>query len=67
MLAFLNTSFFNAFSPLWYTIEHDLTDTAKAALRDYGIAKVERAHAHLEKLIGNKEWLIGDKRSLADA
>ena len=67
MLAFLNTSFFNAFSPLWYTIEHDLTDTAKAALCDYGIAKVERAHAHLEKLIGNKEWLIGDKRSLADA
>ena len=67
MLAFLNTSFFNAFSPLWYSFEHDLTDTAKAALRNYGIAKVEQAHAQLETLIGGKEWLIGDKRSLADA
>lgn len=67
MLAFLNTSFFNAFSPLWYAFEHDLTDEAKAALRDYGIAKVEQAHAQLETLLGGKEWLIGDKRSLADA
>lgn len=67
MLAFLNTSFFNAFSPLWYTVEHELADEARQALRDYGIAKVERAHADLEKLIGNNEWLIGDKRSLADA
>lgn len=67
MLAFLNTSFFNAFGPLWYTIEHELADTAKAALRDYGIAKVERAHADLEMLLDGKEWLIGDRRSMADA
>ena len=67
MLAFLNTSFFSAFGPLWYAFEHDLTDEARTALRDYGIAKVERAHTDLEMLIGNKEWLIGDKRSLADA
>ncbi|MBX9454761.1 MAG: glutathione S-transferase family protein [Rhizobium sp.] len=67
MLAFLNTSFFNAFSPLWHTIEHDMPEPAKAALRDYGIAKVERAHADLEMLLGENEWLIGDARSLADA
>jgi glutathione S-transferase len=66
MLAFLNTSFFNAFSPLWYTIEHDLAPEAKQALRDYGIGKVERAHAHLEALLDGREWLLGDKRSFAD-
>ena len=67
MLAFLNTGFFNAFSPLWYTIEHDLTDEAREALRAYGIAKVEQAHAHLETLIAGQQFLLGDKRSLADA
>lgn len=67
MLAFLNTSFFNAFGPLWYAFEHDLADEAKAALRAYGIAKVEKAHAALELMLGGKEWLMGDKRSLADA
>jgi glutathione S-transferase len=67
MLAFLNTSFFNAFSPLWYAVEHDLTDEARHALRAYGIAKVEQAHAQLETLIDGREWLIGEKRSLADA
>jgi glutathione S-transferase len=67
MLAFLNTGFFSGFGALWYAFEHDLTDEAKAALRDYGIAKVERAHADLETLLGGKEWLIGDRRSLADA
>jgi len=67
MLAFLNTSFFNAFSPLWYALEHDMADEARDALRAYGIAKVEQAHAQLETLIGGREWLIGDVRSLADA
>lgn len=67
MLAFLNTSFFNAFSPLWHTIEHPLAEGEKSALRGYGIAKVERAHADLEMLLGDKPWLTGDARSLADA
>ena len=67
MLAFLNTSFFNAFSPLWYAFEHDLTEEAREALRAYGMAKVEQAHAQLETLMSGHEWLIGDKRSLADA
>lgn len=67
MLAFLNTTFFNAFTPLWYTLEHELTEEARDALRAYGIAKVEQAHAQLETLLGSNEWLIGDRRSLADA
>jgi glutathione S-transferase len=67
MLAFLNTSFFAAFGPLWYAFEHPLEPQAKQALRDYGIGKVEKAHAHLETLLGGREWLIGDRKSLADA
>lgn len=67
MLAFLNTTFFNAFSPLWYAFEHELKDDARGALRAYGIAKVEQAHAQLETLLGGNDWLLGDRKSLADA
>jgi len=67
MLAFLNTSFFNAFSPLWHAVEHELEPQAKEAIRNYGIAKVEKAPAQLEKLLGGRKWLLGDEKSFADA
>ncbi len=67
MLAFLNTGFFNAFGPLWHAVEHEMEPQAKEALRAYGIAKVEKAHLHLEKLLAGREWLVGDEKSFADA
>jgi glutathione S-transferase len=67
VLAFLNTSFFNAFSPLWYAVEHGTEGPARDALVGYGRAMVEKAHAHLEGLLGGNEWLLGEHRSLADA
>ncbi|WP_117195312.1 glutathione S-transferase family protein [Rhizobium terrae] len=67
MLAFLNTSFFNAFSPLWHVVEHELEASAKEVIRAYGIAKVEKAHAQLETLLGGRDWLVGEEKSLADA
>jgi glutathione S-transferase len=67
MLAFLNTSFFGAFSPLWYSFEHSLAPEAKQVLRDYGIRKVEKRHAQLEALLGDRKWLVGETKSLADA
>jgi glutathione S-transferase len=67
MLAFLNTSFFGAFSPLWYSVEHKLEPAANQALRDYGVRAVEKRHAQLEVLLGGRDWLIGDRKSLADA
>jgi glutathione S-transferase len=67
MLAFLNTSFFGAFSPLWYSYEHSLAPEAKQVLRDYGIKKVEKRHAQLEALLGDRKWLVGETKSLADA
>ena len=67
MLAYLNTSFFNGFSPLWYTVEHELEAGEKAALRSYGTTNLVKAHADLERMLGTNAWLLGDRRTLADA
>lgn len=67
VLAFLNTSLFNGFSPLWHAYEHPLEPQAAAALRAYGVAKLAKAHADLEAMLGDGPWLLGAHRSLADA
>ncbi|MDH5823712.1 glutathione S-transferase family protein [Luteimonas sp. RD2P54] len=67
MLGFLNTSFFGAFSPLWYALEHAVDGAARQALVDYGRAAVARAHADLERMLGDGPWLLGGHRTLADA
>src|SRR5687768_1894469 len=60
-LAYLNTSFFNSFSPLWYTLEHQMKPEAKQALRAYGAANVVKVHEQLEKMLGAGPWLLGDQ------
>jgi glutathione S-transferase len=67
MLAFLNTTFFKAFGPLWYAFEHPLEPQQKQALAAYGVAAVEKAHQTLERLLDGREWLLGNGPSLADA
>jgi glutathione S-transferase len=67
MLAFLNTSYFGAFAPLWYAYESALDAAATQALRAYGADQVAKAHAHLETLMGEGPWLLGEQRSVADA
>ena len=67
MLAYLNTSFFNAFSPLWYAVEHELEPAEKEILVAYGKAKVEKAHRTLERLLAGRKWLLGDRPGIADA
>jgi glutathione S-transferase len=67
MLAYLNTSFFNAFSALWHTAEHELEPTEKQVLVAYGKAKVEKAHHMLERLLAGRKWLLGDGPGIADA
>jgi glutathione S-transferase len=67
MLAYLNTSFFNAFSPLWHAFEHALEPEEKQALRAYGTARIEKAHRTLEAVLDGREWLLGKGPSLADA
>ncbi|MGF1628464.1 MAG: glutathione S-transferase family protein [Kiloniellaceae bacterium] len=66
MLAFLNTTFFDAFSPLWYLLDHGGDETEEAALAAYGRGMVAKAHAQLEALLDGGEWLLG-RRTLADA
>ncbi|WP_223632922.1 glutathione binding-like protein [Corallococcus sp. EGB] len=68
MLAYLNTTFFSAFSPLWYALEHaGLPESERQALRNLGARKVVSAHANLEALMGDTPWLLCDHRTLADA
>lgn len=67
VLAFLNTSFFTAFGPLWYALEHGVEGSDKDILRAYGAAKVAKAHADLEQMLGDQDWLLGDRPTLADA
>ncbi|MFP2958548.1 glutathione S-transferase family protein [Myxococcus sp. 1LA] len=68
MLAYLNTTFFGAFSPLWYALEHtELPESDRKALRAYGARKVVTAHANLEAMMSDKPWLLGDQRTFADA
>ena len=67
MLAFLNTAFFNAFSPLWHALEHGSEGVENQVLGEYGRGRVVRAHALLEQLLGDRPWLLGDQRTLADA
>jgi glutathione S-transferase len=66
-LAFLNTSFFDAFSPLWYALEHGAEGARRDALIAFGREKVAKAHADLETRLGDRPWLLGDHRTLADA
>ena len=66
VLAYLNTTFFNAYSPLFYALEHAEGDAARV-LRDYGRTLVAKAHADLETLLGDQAWLLGSQRSPADA
>lgn len=67
MLAYLNTSFFGAFAPLWHALEHGAQGPEKDALRRYGAGKVRRAHEQLHAMLGQQPWLLGTERSLADA
>ena len=36
-------------------------------LREIGRKGVEKAHAALEAMMGDREWLAGDTRTIADA
>ncbi|QER38710.1 glutathione S-transferase family protein [Acinetobacter suaedae] len=65
-LAFLNTTLFNAFAPLWYRIEHALSEDSKQVLQDYGKELVEQAFTALEASLTNQTWLMGEQLSFVD-
>jgi glutathione S-transferase len=67
LMAFLNTGFTSAFTPLWMALEMEAPDPDyQAALRRLGTGLVHNRHDRLEEMIGDDPWLAGDKPTLAD-
>jgi len=68
LMAFLNTGFTGAFSPLWVALETEgAAPEYLETLRSYGRAAVANRHAKLEAMIGDSPYLVGDRPTLADA
>jgi glutathione S-transferase len=68
LMAFLNTGFTAAFAPLWTALELETPDPDyQAALRRFGRDAVIERHDKLEEITGDGPWLVGDRRTLADA
>lgn len=66
-MAFINTDFTGAFTPLWVALEMEPPNPAlQSALRQYGTDAVIRRHDLLEEMIGVTPFAIGDRPSLAD-
>ncbi|HEY0819378.1 MAG TPA: glutathione S-transferase family protein [Rhizobacter sp.] len=67
-MAFLNTSFTGAFSPLWVAMENPSTpEDVRQVLQRHGREAVALRHAQLEAMIGDAPYLVGDHPTLADA
>ena len=67
LTAFVNTGFTAAFSPLWAALEMESAEPVLlATLRDFGRQAVARRHNQLEAMIGDTEFLVGDRLTLAD-
>lgn len=68
MLSYLVTDFFSAFNPLWIAYEKDdLSDEQRVVLRSVGREKVADACRYLDGLLHGRDWLLGERRCLADA
>jgi glutathione S-transferase len=67
-VAFLNTAFTGAFTPLWVALEaEDATEDEKETLRKFGRSFVAKRHEQLEAMIGDGDYLLGNRPTLADA
>jgi glutathione S-transferase len=67
LMAFVNTSFTGAFSPIWAALELKTPDPVmQASLRQWGRENVLRRHDSLEGMIGDTPFLLGDRPTLAD-
>lgn len=68
-MAFVNTSFTAAFSPLWTALEMHPPDPAlQETLRQFGGQAVAKRHEQLEQMLARSagDFLVGDGLSLAD-
>ncbi|WP_439568441.1 glutathione S-transferase family protein [Sphingopyxis sp.] len=68
IMAFINSGFTGAFTPLWVALEMDPPRPAmQAALREWGKEAVAERHDKLEAMVGDGPYLVGDRPTLADA
>lgn len=67
LMAFINTGFTAAFSPLWGAMEMQLPNPAmQSALQEWGSEAVIERHDRLEEMIGDTQFLVADRPTLAD-
>jgi glutathione S-transferase len=67
-MAFLNSSFTAAFSPLWAALEmQGVSDQVRETLRSFGRRAVAKRHRQLEGMLGEGKYMLGDTPTLADA
>ena len=68
IMAFINTGFTGAYSPLWVALEMDPPrPELQAAMREWGKEAVIERHDKLEAMIGDGPYFVGDRPTLADA
>lgn len=68
LMAFINTGFTAAFTPLWMALEMQSPDPAfQEHLREHGRERVIERHDRLEEMMSDAPFLVGDKPTLADA
>ncbi|AOF91509.1 glutathione S-transferase family protein [Sinorhizobium sp. RAC02] len=67
LMAYLNTGFTGAFSPLWSALEMETPDPVlQQSLRAYGREAVIERHDKLEAMLGDTPYLVGGHPTLAD-
>lgn len=67
LMAYINTGFTGAFSPLWAALEMEPPDPElQAALRRWGNGLVIERHNKLERLLGDTPFMGGDRPTLVD-
>lgn len=71
VLGFLHSDFWAAFAPGFEAFDMDLkgekNPEVQGMLRAIGQRRVAKAHADLERMMGDNDWLAGGKRTIADA
>lgn len=67
LMAFVNTGFTSAFTPLWAALELEPADPVmQESLRRWGRDLVCKRHDQLEAMIGDTPFLVGEQPTLAD-
>ncbi|MCR6499646.1 glutathione S-transferase family protein [Shinella sp. CPCC 101442] len=68
LMAYINTGFTGAFSPLWSALEMETPDPIlQQSLRTWGREAVIERHDKLEAMLGATPYLVGERPTLADS